>query len=191
MTTENQDKLLELLDIKSVNRLAINSRHLALKFQLSIFRLSSKDQKLASQAKENISTDWRMFLANLESAIKQNQPTESNDVSMELMAYQLFLYYYLDSQQQAELFKTLASLLTELKSTLVALLATERPSNYLPVMQVTRVLILFDYLMRNSEKPSQNLMLMVEAILLDINTSSDLYDLYTCKLKPSSLDRHN
>lgn len=172
--------------MKSVNRLAINSRHLALKFQLRIFRLSSKDQNLASQAKEDILTDWRMFLASLESAIKQNQPTESNDVTMELMAYQLFLYYYLNSQQQAELFSTLASLLTELKSTLVAFLAKEQPSNYLPVMQVTRVLILFDYLMRNSEKPSQSLLLMVEAILLNINTSSDLYDLYTCKLKPSS-----
>ena len=182
MTIENQDRLLELIGLKSVNTLAVNSRHLALKFQLTIFRSSSSDPKLVTDARNGILADWQQFLANMQVAIKQTKSTvESNDVSLELMGYQLFLYYYLNKEQQEEVLVSLSDLLTGLKNNLELVREQQESHGDWAVLHATRVLILFDYLVRNLDRPGQSLLLMVEAYLLNVNTSSDLLDLYNCK----------
>jgi len=141
--------------------------YLALQFQTLILRLSkTKEPDLVTTTKKRIFNDWNQFLTSFETTF--TTPNSTYDISLEYMAFKLFLYYYLDTDQRQAILLKVFELLSQGSQT------TEQS-----ILLITRLLIICDYLIQNPNKPNQSLLVLVNTSLLSLNATTNLSNLFS------------
>ncbi len=145
--------------------LQMNARYLALHFQTLLVRLTcDTDADNVASATARVLTEWQAFLTSLSSS------DASFEVSLEYMAFKLFLFYYLGPEQRQAVLERVYELLIGAKE------AGQ------PVLLVARLLVICDYLIQHPEKPTPPLLKLVNASLFSLSIPPDVSDLFSSKL---------
>ena len=150
----------------------INKRCLAIKFQIIIIRLNSVGSDEVTRTQ--IFDEWQQFLARLQSislkCVDENLASPE-DVSIELMAFKLFLFHSLSEAQRLLILTEVLNVLSQVNEAVKSKRGTDGQVSA-PRLLISRILFIFDYLSRNFEQPTPHLLSLVESSLLNISGSS-------------------